>query len=109
MIRRKKSPWAASIDELPESEQAGAFAAIYLLKVAGRILNKQKVPPIKKSEDFEALVARVAGPSLGKADEQEARALFDVAHCLRDARTVLAGSRLVYGPYGDLFYRVLDE
>lgn len=84
-----------------------ALAATYFLKLAARNLKKVGLSPIKKSLEFEALVARVAAPDIGRAEEQDPRELYDVAHALRDSRTIVAGSPVRDGPYGDLFHRVL--
>lgn len=105
--RSKKPLWHPSLDALGAEARPQLLAAIYFLKLSDTGLKKLKVSPVKGSLEYEAIVARVAAPSVGRADEQEAREVFDVAHCLRDSRTVLAGSPLSDEPYGDLFYRVL--
>ncbi len=69
-------------------------------------LFKSGVLPCEEGLDFEILVAQTmvdvdlsSGPP--PAD------LAVLAHIVSHGRLVLAGSRLVQGPYGDLFYRVL--
>ncbi len=99
--------WDPQLDALPEAERASALAAVFYLKIAERNFRKLRLSPIKKSLEFDALVARVAGPDIGPKDAQDPRDLFAVAHCLRDSRTVVAGSPVRNGPYGDLFHRVL--
>ena len=108
MLGRKKKPmWAPELDALPSDEKATAMVAIYFLKLSGTALKKFKVLPEKDPMQFEALVARVSVPFLGPADEDyDPRDQFEIAHCLRDGATVLAGSQLTRGPYGDLLYRV---
>ena len=69
-------------------------------------LKKQGIAPKKVWSDYEAVVARSMVPFIKHADERTPRDTFDVAHCLRDGGTVLAGSALTDGPYGDLLYRV---
>jgi len=104
--RGKRALWSPEIDALPDDEKAAAATAIYMLKVHAVSLKRARVSPIKKSLEFEALVARCAGPDIGLAEAQESRDLYEIWHCLRDAGTVLAGTSLTDGPYGDLFYRV---
>lgn len=104
--RTKKPMWAPELDALPDEEKTAAMVAIYFLKLSGSGLKKAKVFPEKDRLRFEALVARVAAPFLGPVEDLGARDLFDIAHCLRDGATVLAGSQLTRGPYGDLLYRV---
>jgi hypothetical protein len=106
VLGRKKAQWAPEVDDLPEDEKVAAMSAIFLLKLTGRHLKKAKVLPEKEPLAFEALVARVAVPFVGRADAQSPREIYEIAHCLRDGATVLSGGQLSRGPYGDLFYRV---
>lgn len=99
--------WDPQLDALPSQEGAAAIAAIMYLKMAERNLRKLRLSPTKRSLPFEALVARMAAPDIGRTDEQDPRDLYEVAHRLRDSRTVVAGSPLRNGPYGDLFHRAL--
>lgn len=63
--------WDLQLDALPEAEGASALAAVFYLKVAQRNFRKLRLSPIKKSLEFEALVARVAGPEIGPQDAQD--------------------------------------
>ena len=107
MLGRKKKPtWSSELDALPDGERTAAMVGIYFLKLSGSGLKKFRVYPEKDRLPFEALVARVAIPWLGPIEDYDAATLFDVGHCLRDGATVLSGSQLTRGPYGDLLYRV---
>jgi hypothetical protein len=104
--RGKKPQWSPELDDLPGDEKVAAMSAILFLKLSGRHLKKAKILPEKDPLAFEALVARIAAPFVGKAEEQSPREIYEIAHCLRDGATVLSPGQLSRGPYGDLFYRV---
>lgn len=108
MLGRKKKPlWAPELNELPDDENSAAMVAIYFLATSRSGMKKARIFPEKDPLAFEALVARVSVPFLNPLeDASDVRALFDVGHCLRDGATVLSGSQLSRGPYGDLLYRV---
>lgn len=107
MLGRRKPLWDPQLDDLPDTEKPSVLAALYYLKMAERNLRKRRLSPLKKSLAFEALIARVAAPDIGARDEQDPRDLYEIAHRLRDSTTVVAGSPVRNGPYGDLFHRVL--
>lgn len=109
MFRRKQQPpYAPQLEALPVEERGRVLAPIYILKMHGRQLKKQRVYPSKDTAlAFEAVVGLVAAPSVGTKDDQDPRVLFEAAHCLRDGLTLLAAIPSSRGPYGDLLYRVV--
>jgi hypothetical protein len=108
MLGRRKQLWSPMLDALPTAEKAGAMAAQMALTMRRRGIKKAGICPTKDVLGFEAVVARVAGPDIGEADEQDPDELLDDAHCARDACTLMAGVGIARGPYGDLFYRVMQ-
>ncbi|HEY4280385.1 MAG TPA: hypothetical protein VGM91_19340 [Conexibacter sp.] len=93
------------VDSWDDEAQTRGVGALVLLKGSESQLKKMGVLPKRERLTFRSVVAQTIESFIAPAAERTPGELEQVAHRLRDTGTVLAGSRIVDGPYGDLLLR----